>query len=102
MLSASSRLFPDLVSIFLLSASASDQPGWASLRPSGTGDLVAVYFTSERNGWVAGDNGYLASTNDGGRTWNKYPLKATESINEIYFRNDEDGYLVAGRKMFIT
>jgi photosystem II stability/assembly factor-like uncharacterized protein len=67
-----------------------------------SGDLVAVFFTSSERGWIAGDNGYLASTNDGGRTWNKYPLNTTENINEIYFRNDDNGYLVAGRKMFIT
>lgn len=66
------------------------------------GDLVAVFFTSFDKGWIAGDNGYLASTADGGQTWTKYSLNATEDINEIYFRNDENGYLVAGRKMFIT
>ena len=67
-----------------------------------SGDLVAVFFTSSDKGWIAGDDGYLASTTDGGRTWNKYPLNTTENINEIYFRNDNNGYLVAGRKMFIT
>jgi photosystem II stability/assembly factor-like uncharacterized protein len=71
--------------------------------PSGTtSDLVAVYFTTEDDGWVAGDNGYLASTADGGRTWKTYPLNTSEDINEIYFRNEKNGYLVAGRKMFIT
>lgn len=66
------------------------------------GDLVAIYFTTAAKGFVAGDAGYLASTNDGGKTWRKYDLKTTEDINEIYFRNEENGYLVAGRKLFIT
>lgn len=66
------------------------------------GDLVAIYFTSSTKGFVAGDNGYLASTSDGGKTWRKYALNTTENINEIYFRNDDNGYLVAGRKLFIT
>jgi photosystem II stability/assembly factor-like uncharacterized protein len=78
------------------------QSGWVK-NPSGTNsDLVAVYFTSAQEGWVAGDNGYLASTSDGGRTWKTYPLNTTEDINEIYFRNEKNGYLVAGRKLFIT
>jgi photosystem II stability/assembly factor-like uncharacterized protein len=86
----------------LFASNAFTQTGWAA-RPSGTtADLVAVYFTSEQSGWVAGDNGYLASTSDGGRTWKTYPLNTTEDINEIYFRNEKNGYLVAGRKMFIT
>ncbi len=76
--------------------------GWKKLPQAAPGDLVAVYFTSSERGFVAGDNGYLASTTDGGSTWTPYPLNATEDINEIYFRNDDDGYLVAGRKVFIT
>lgn len=66
------------------------------------GDLVTVFFTSSDRGWVAGDNGYLASTTDAGKTWTKYPLNTADDIYEIYFRNDDNGYLVAGRKMFIT
>ena len=85
-----------------LTASVIGAQGWKKLPRSAPGDLVAVYFTSEERGFVAGDNGYLASTTNGGSTWAPYPLNATEDINEIYFRNDNDGYLVAGRKMFIT
>ena len=81
---------------------AFSQSVWQSVPSGTTADLVAVYFTSEKNGWIAGDGGYLASTNDGGQTWTKYPLNTTEDINEIYFRNDDNGYLVASRKMFIT
>lgn len=66
------------------------------------GDLVTVFFTSSERGWIAGDNGYLASTTDAGKTWTRYPLNTTDDIYEIYFRNDDNGYLVAGRKMFIT
>lgn len=78
------------------------QSGWAGLKSPQNVDLVAVYFINDRNGWVAGDSGFLAVTNDGGRNWAKVPLNITEDINEIYFRNEKDGYLVAGRKMFIT
>ena len=78
------------------------QSNWSSVRSGAGGDLVAVYFTSDKNGWIAGDAGYLASTNDGGASWTKYPLDTHEDINEIYFRNDNNGYLVAGRVMYIT
>jgi photosystem II stability/assembly factor-like uncharacterized protein len=81
---------------------AAAQTNWNVNRSTAGGDLIAVYFTSAEKGWIAGDDGYLASTNDGGRNWTKQDIGATESINEIYFRNDENGYLVAGRKMFIT
>jgi len=86
----------------VLTAAASAQLGWQPRTTNTKGDLITAFFTSETKGWIAGDGGYLAYTNDGGKNWTKYPLNATENINEIYFRNDDNGYLVAGRKMFIT
>lgn len=91
-----------LVICVLLDGSARAQSGWRTRKPQTTADLVAVYFTSSEKGWIAGDAGYLAWTNDGGRTWTRQTLNTTENINEIYFRNDDNGYLVAGRKMFVT
>jgi photosystem II stability/assembly factor-like uncharacterized protein len=95
-----------VILLFILFASVvsvSAQGLWTA-RSTGDepGDLVAVYFTSPNRGFAAGDKGYLASTNDGGKSWSKYPLNTTEDINEIYFRNDKDGYLVAGKLLFIT
>lgn len=91
-----------LVVLITLAAAVHAQTGWTPKSINIDGDLVAVFFTSAERGWVAGDNGYLAATSDGGNKWTKYPLNTTEDINEIYFRNDDNGYLVAGRKMFIT
>lgn len=78
------------------------QTGWELNRENGTGDLVTVFFTSQNTGWVAGDDGYLAMTTDGGASWARQKLEVKDNINEIYFRNDNNGYLVAGRKMFLT
>jgi photosystem II stability/assembly factor-like uncharacterized protein len=91
-----------LFSILIGAEGLAAQSGWKQNASKTSVDLVAVYFTSADRGWVAGDNGYLASTENGGATWNKYPLDTTEDINEIYFRNDSNGYLVAGKKMFLT
>lgn len=97
------NLILSAVCFLFLSQTADAQIDWTVNRAKGAGgDLVAVYFTSAENGWVAGDNGYLAVTGDGGRNWTKQSIGTTENINEIYFRNDENGYLVAGKKMFIT
>ncbi len=78
------------------------QSGWISRSALTKGDLVAVYFTSQDRGFVAGDDGYLASTDDGGHTWERYDLKTAASINAIYFRNETNGYLAAGRLLFVT
>jgi len=78
------------------------QLSWNQINNGATSDLVAVYFTSAERGFVAGDKGYLAQTNDGGKTWVRQLLNADENINEIYFRNDKNGYVVAGKRMFLT
>jgi len=78
------------------------QSSWVTSRVKDSKDLVAVFFTSENKGFVAGDNGYLGVTNDGGRTWAKQTINSRENITEIYFRNDENGYLVAGTDFFTT
>ena len=96
------RVFGLFAVVFLWWTALSAQTTWKRLPPAGSGDLVAVYFTSSERGFIAGDGGYLASTSDGGESWTPYPLNANEDINEIYFRNEDDGYLVAGRKMFMT
>lgn len=85
-----------------LATSSYGQSGWAVQPSPVSSDLVSVFFTSSDSGWIAGDDGFLAGTQDGGRTWTKHPLASSESISEIYFRNDDNGYLVAGSKMFIT
>ena len=87
---------------FLFFAGSGSGQAWKQHPTGARGDLVAIHFTSSTTGFIAGDGGYLASTTDGGRTWRPYPLNTNENINEIYFRNDENGYLVAGRKLFIT
>ncbi|MEP6902402.1 MAG: YCF48-related protein [Actinomycetota bacterium] len=91
-----------LLTILLSAQICAAQTNWNVNRAKGTGDLVAVFFTSANKGWVAGDAGYLAYTFDGGKNWSKQNIGTTENINEIYFRNDDNGYLVAGKKMFIT
>lgn len=78
------------------------QGSWTTRSSNSTVDLVAAHFISEKRGFVAGDEGVLLSTDDGGKTWVKYPLNTTENINEIYFRNDDSGYIVAGRLIFTT
>lgn len=78
------------------------QIAWKAVKSQTMEDLVTVFFTSAERGFVAGDKGYLGYTTDGGKSWTKQVLSTTQDINEIYFRNDNNGYVVAGRKMFLT
>lgn len=91
-------IFSILFAVQILDA----QTGWVSNKSGGSSDLVTVFFTEQKRGFIAGDKGYFAQTTDGGKTWAKQTIDTKENINEIYFRNEDNGYLVAGKKMFLT
>ena len=99
-------VFRSLVYGVLLLAFASPalaQQGWA---PSRIGpakkDLNTVYFLDNKRGWVAGDEGFLSRTDDGGRTWIQQVVGTKDAINDIFFRNKEDGFLLAGNTIFVS
>lgn len=79
------------------------QSGWTSTRiTSGGRDLNAVYFADSRRGWVAGDNGFVAYTEDAGASWVERPLGIDHSINDITFVNKENGFVLAGGSIYET
>lgn len=79
------------------------QQGWVATKVSAaSGDLNTVFFLDSKRGWVGGDNGFLGRTDDGGRTWVRQSVGTTDAINDIYFRDKEDGFLIAGNTIFVT
>ena len=76
---------------------------WEAVRRGDAGkDLNAVYFVDSKRGWAGGDDGLVLRTEDGGRTWTRLEIAATDSINDIYFRDREDGYVLAGNRVLVT
>jgi photosystem II stability/assembly factor-like uncharacterized protein len=79
------------------------QSGWSSKRiGSGGKDLNAVYFVDSKEGWVAGDGGFVSHTQDGGATWVERPIGIEHSINDIYFVGKNSGFVLAGGSIFAT
>src|SRR5437764_660734 len=67
-------------------------------QPSGTmAWLHAVYFLDRNRGWVAGSNGTLLTTTDGGATWKKLSALTKDSLQDVYFADKEVGWLIATR-----
>ncbi|HMF57380.1 MAG TPA: YCF48-related protein [Pyrinomonadaceae bacterium] len=89
--------------MLLVSSAALAQTGWRleHLQTSG-GDLNAVYFDNSKRGWAAGDNGFLSHTEDGGRTWTRQVIPTDHAVNDIYFRNGDDGFILAGNLILTT
>lgn len=79
------------------------QQGWIATKVGTEGlDLTAVFFLDEKRGWIGGDKGFLSRTEDGGRSWVRQLVETTGGINDIYFRDKEAGFLLAGDTIFAT
>ncbi len=93
-----------LTALFLFAAfPARGQQGWvASEIANADLDLTAVFFLDDKRGWVGGDKGFLSRTDDGGRSWVRQLVDTTHGINDIYFRDKEAGFLLAGNAIFAT
>jgi photosystem II stability/assembly factor-like uncharacterized protein len=64
-------------------------------QPSGTmAWLRSVYFLDQNRGWVAGSNGTLLQTTDGGATWKKLLPLTRDNLHDVYFANENVGWLV--------
>src|SRR5215218_5534238 len=97
------RTLGRVVALLLLivpAGAARAQQGWATTKGEAAGkDLNTVYFADQKRGWVAGDGGFVSRTTDGGLTWGAQMVATQDAINDIYFRNKDDGYLLAGNSI---
>jgi photosystem II stability/assembly factor-like uncharacterized protein len=90
-----------LALVFAVEASAFVQNGWAILpRQISHNDLNAVYFEDSKRGWIVGDNGLISRTEDGGDSWITQKTLTKDAINDVYFRDNDNGYFLAGGTIF--
>ena len=89
--------------LLTVAGSAKAQSGWTPLKiNTGGNDLNTVYFVDTTRGWVGGDGGFLSRTDDGGQSWVRQNVGTTAAINDIYFRDKEAGFFLAGNSIFVT
>jgi photosystem II stability/assembly factor-like uncharacterized protein len=82
---------------------SSGQGGWVATHVSSGGkDLNAVYFLDSKRGWVGGDGGFLAYTDDGGVSWIERRLGIAHAINDVYFVSKDSGFVLVGSSIFET
>ena len=79
------------------------QSGWIMSRvTSGGKDLNTVYFGDSKRGWVGGDGGFLAYTDDGGASWVERRLGTDHAINDVYFVSKDRGFALTGGSIYET
>src|ERR1700750_2656444 len=87
--------------VFVFAPLVKAQTGWAPIKlNTGGHDLNTVYFIDSKRGWVGGDGGFLSRTDDGGQSWVRQSVGTTAAINDIYFRDKEAGFFLAGNSIF--
>jgi photosystem II stability/assembly factor-like uncharacterized protein len=97
------RLAAAALVLFTLASFSKAQSGWTPIKlNTGGNDLNTVYFVDSKRGWVGGDGGDLSRTDDGGQSWVRQTVGTTAAINDIYFRDKEAGFFLAGNSIFIT
>ncbi len=64
------------------------------IQNSPANQVNSIYFVSANNGWAAGNNGSILSTNDQGLTWNSQASGTTMHLNGICFANINEGWAV--------
>jgi photosystem II stability/assembly factor-like uncharacterized protein len=62
--------------------------------------LRSIYFLDQNRGWVAGSNGTLLQTTDGGLTWRKVASLTKDTLHDVYFADQKTGWLLAERDVF--
>jgi photosystem II stability/assembly factor-like uncharacterized protein len=97
------KFYLSVAMILASCAAVPAQQGWIATRIAPPKqDLNTVFFLDSKRGWAGGDGGFLTRTEDGGTTWTTQHVATTDAINDIYFRDKERGFLIAGNAIFMT
>ncbi len=71
--------------------------GWIYQDPYPTSNnLYAVKFVTPKKGWIAGEQGTILYTEDGGDTWEHQESGTERIIKSLFFVNERQGWAVGG------
>lgn len=86
----------------VLPAQAGSWNGWVYQNPYPAENiLLAVKFVTPQQGWIAGVNGTILYTKDGGETWETQDSGVGEDIKSIAFVNEKQGWAVGNGGVII-
>jgi photosystem II stability/assembly factor-like uncharacterized protein len=64
------------------------------------GWLHSVFFLNQKTGWAVGSKGALLTTVDGGVTWKIESRPTEDSLQDVYFFDDHNGWLVCEANIY--
>lgn len=75
---------------------------WTNTSPPDSDGFQRIIFADSNTGWVCGWRGSLLKTRDGGNTWIDKSNIYFNSLDDIYFFNENNGILFAGNYVRFT
>jgi photosystem II stability/assembly factor-like uncharacterized protein len=82
---------------------AQEELAWRPQKSGVLAKLAAAYFIDADHGWVAGSNGTLLATEDGGQKWRRVTLperEAREPIHDLWFFDATRGCVLGEYGMY--
>jgi photosystem II stability/assembly factor-like uncharacterized protein len=80
--------------VISLATTASAVERWNSVAQAPKANLRSVFFIDDKIGWLAGDDGLIAKTSDGGTTWETMTIPTTVNLHSICFSDLNHGWAV--------
>ncbi len=94
-------LLLSVVCLLALTSSTSAQTGaWTRQRTGTLAWLHSVYFLDRNKGWAVGSKGTLLATEDGGQSWKAKSRPAEDSLRDIYFSDELNGWVVCEKNVY--
>ena len=98
---ASGLLLSALVLLTAAAVQGAPGPGSWTRQTSGTLSWFhSVFFLDQNRGWAIGSKGVLLKTADGGETWRFRPKPGEDNLRDIYFTDEQNGWLVCERNIY--
>jgi photosystem II stability/assembly factor-like uncharacterized protein len=73
---------------------------WQPQLPNVGAALFDIFFLAG-HGWIAGENGTILESEDGGRNWSKRQTPTSETLTSIYFLTPDQGWAAGDRKTLL-
>ena len=89
-----------LVLVPLCGPAVAQTGAWTRQRVGSLAWLHAVFFLDENRGWVVGSRGTLLATTDGGKSWQARPQPTLDILRDIYFTDDQNGWLLCEANLY--
>ncbi len=87
------KIIPSLFVSFILTTIAFSQEGWFQQISGTTNNLNSVFFIDGNHGWIAGNNGTILRTTNGGTDWTSQFTDTTKDLYSVHFIDQNTGWI---------